>query len=72
MHVKAKKIAIAGLLLAFTIVCIAMGSVIEIKYIVLLAGSFLFCRNYLSGIWRKDGSGILYCRSDPWLHRVSE
>ena len=42
MHVKAKKTAIAGLLLAFTIVCIAMGSVIETNTLFLLAAASYF------------------------------
>ena len=39
MHVNAKKIAIGGLLLALTEVCIALGSVIETKALFLLAAA---------------------------------
>lgn len=42
MHVKAKKMAFAGLMLAFTIVCIALGSVIETNTLFLLAAASFF------------------------------
>lgn len=52
MHVKAKKIAIAGLLLAFTIVCIALGSVIETNTLFLLAAA-----SYFVGIIYREFGG---------------
>lgn len=45
MHVNAKKIAFGGLMLAFTEVCIALGSVIETNTLFLLAAA-----SYLVGI----------------------
>ena len=42
MHVNAKKIAIGGLLLALTEVCIALGSVIETNTLFLLAAASYF------------------------------
>lgn len=42
MHVKAKKMAFAGLMLAFTGVCIALGSVIETNTLFLLAAASFF------------------------------
>ena len=42
MYVKAKKTAIAGLMLAFTMICIAMGSVIETNTLFLLAAASYF------------------------------
>ncbi len=42
MHVKAKKMAFAGLMLAFTIVCIALGSIIEMNTLFLLAAASYF------------------------------
>ena len=42
MHVKAKKIAFGGLLLALTEVCIALGSVIETNTLFLLAAASYF------------------------------
>lgn len=52
MHVKAKKTAIAGLLLAFTIVCITMGSVIETNTLFLLAAA-----SYFVGIIYREFGG---------------
>ena len=52
MHVKAKKTAIAGLLLAFTIVGIAMGSVIETNTLFLLAAA-----SYFVGIIYREFGG---------------
>ena len=52
MHVKAKKTAIAGLLLAFTIVCIVMGSVIETNTLFLLAAA-----SYFVGIIYREFGG---------------
>ena len=48
MHVKAKQIAFGGLLLAVTVVCMALGSVIETEYIVFAGSSGIFCRDCLS------------------------
>lgn len=42
MHVMAKKMAFAGLMLAFTMVCIALGSVIETNTLFLLAAASFF------------------------------
>lgn len=42
MHVSAKKAAICGLMLAFTVVCIALGSVIETNTLFLLAAASYF------------------------------
>ena len=39
MHVKAKQIAFGGLLLAVTVVCMALGSVIETNTLFLLAAA---------------------------------
>lgn len=54
MHVTAKKMAFSGLMLAFTIVCIALGSVIETNTLFLLAAS-----SYFVGIvLRETGTGM--------------
>ncbi len=54
MHVTAKKIAFCGLMLAFTIVCIALGSVIETNTLFLLAAA-----SYFVGIvHREAGAGM--------------
>src|SRR5699024_4145857 len=44
MHVKAKTMAFGGLLLALTVVCMALGSVIETSTLFLLAASSFFVR----------------------------
>ncbi len=54
MHVTAKKVAFCGLMLAFTIVCIALGSIIETNTLFLLAAS-----SYFVGIVvRETGPGM--------------
>ena len=42
MHVKAKTMAFGGLLLALTVVCMALGSVIETSTLFLLAAASFF------------------------------
>ena len=42
MHVKAKTMAFGGLLLALTVVCMALGSVIETSTLFLLAAAPFF------------------------------
>lgn len=42
MHVEAKKMAYAGLLLALTVICMALGSVIETSTLFLLAAASYF------------------------------
>ncbi|XCP84831.1 hypothetical protein ABXS75_17630 [Roseburia hominis] len=42
MHVKAKKIAFGGLMLALTEICIALGSVLEMNTLFLLAAASFF------------------------------
>ena len=42
MHVKAKQMAFGGLLLAVTVVCMALGSVIETNTLFLLAAAAFF------------------------------
>lgn len=42
MHVKAKKMALGGLLLALTVVCMSLGSVIETGTLFLLAAASFF------------------------------
>ena len=61
MHVKAKKTAIAGLLLAFTIVCIAMGSVIETNTLFLLAAASYFVGIIYREFGGKMGAAFYIC-----------
>ena len=42
MHVKAKQMAFGGLILAVTVVCMALGSVIETNTLFLLAAAAFF------------------------------
>lgn len=42
MHVKAKKMALGGLLLALTVICMALGSIIETGTLFLLAAASFF------------------------------
>ena len=42
MHVKAKTMAFGGLLLALTVVCMALGSIIETSTLFLLAAASFF------------------------------
>ena len=42
MHVKAKKVALGGLLLALTVICMALGSIIETGTLFLLAAASFF------------------------------
>ena len=43
MHLKAKRAAFGGLLLAMTVIFMFLGSVIETNTLFLLVGSFFFC-----------------------------
>ena len=48
MHVKARMTAFSGLLLALSVVCMALGSVIETNTLFLLAAASYFCLLYTS------------------------
>ena len=53
MHVKAKKIAFGGILLALTIIFMMLGSIIETGTLFLLAAASFF----VGIIWREFGAG---------------
>ena len=53
MHVKAKKIAFGGMLLALTIIFMMLGSIIETGTLFLLAAASFF----VGIIWREFGAG---------------
>lgn len=53
MHVKAKKIAFGGMLLALTVIFMALGSIIETGTLFLLAAASFF----VGIIWREFGAG---------------
>lgn len=52
MHVNAKKLTLAGMMLAFTIICIYLGTVIETNTLFLLAAA-----SYLVGIVYREMNG---------------
>lgn len=58
MHVTAKKMAFAGLMLAFTIVCIALGSIIETNTLFLLAAASFFVGIVLRETSVKTGTAF--------------
>ena len=43
MHLKAKRAAFGGLLLAMTVIFMFLGSVIETNTFIFIGGSFFFC-----------------------------
>ena len=53
MHVKAKTVALGGLLLALTIVFMALGSVIETSTLFLLAAASFFVGIVIREFWRQ-------------------
>lgn len=55
MHVKAKKMAFGGMLLALTIVCMLLGSVIETSTLFLLAAASFFVGIILREFGEKTG-----------------
>ena len=59
MHVKAKQMAFGGLLLAVTVVCMALGSVIETNTLFLLAAAAFFCRDCYPRVWTSHRSCFL-------------
>lgn len=61
MHVKAKKIAFGGMLLALTIIFMMLGSIIETGTLFLLAAAS-FCRDHLERIRRRKRRGVLGSR----------
>lgn len=58
MHVKAKKMAFGGLLLALTIVCMALGSVIESSTLFLLAAASYFVGIMIRETGMKTGAAF--------------
>lgn len=55
MHVKAKKMAFGGMLLALTIVCMLLGSIIETSTLFLLAAASFFVGIVLREFGEKTG-----------------
>ena len=59
MHVKAKTVALGGLLLALTVVFMALGSIIETSTLFLLAASFIFRGHRNPGIRAESRRSFL-------------
>ena len=59
MHVKARMTAFSGLLLALSVVCMALGSVIETNTLFLLAAASYFVGIIIREFGMKAGSGFL-------------
>ncbi len=55
MHVKAKKVALGGLLLAITVICMVLGSVIETSTLFLLAAASYFVGVIIREMGKKTG-----------------
>ncbi len=55
MHVKAKRVALGGLLLAITIICMVLGSVIETSTLFLLAAASYFVGVIIREMGKKTG-----------------
>lgn len=58
MHVKAKKMAVGGLLLALTVVCMTLGSVIETNTLFLLAAASFFVGIIIREMGMKTGGAF--------------
>ena len=68
MHVKAKTMAFGGLLLALTVVFMALGSIIETSTLFLLAAASFFVGIVVREFGLRAESGILYCRCTAWVY----
>ena len=58
MHIKAKTMAFGGLLLALTVVCMALGSVIETSTLFLLAAASFFVGIVIREFGLKAGAAF--------------
>ena len=58
MHIKAKTMAFGGLLLALTVVCMALGSVIETSTLFLLAAGSFFLGVVIPGFGLEGGAAF--------------
>ena len=58
MHVNAKKMAFGGLLLALTIVCMVLGSVIESNTLFLLAAASYFVGIFIREAGMRTGGAF--------------
>ena len=58
MHVKAKTMAFGGLLLALTVVCMALGSIIETSTLFLLAAASFFVGIFVREFGLKAGAAF--------------
>mgnify|MGYP000125658577 CR=1 FL=1 len=73
MHVKARMTAFSGLLLALSVVCMALGSVIETNTLFLLAAASYFVGIIIREFGMKREWLFIWqisC-SDFWSHRTS-
>ena len=64
MHVKARMTAFSGLLLALSVVCMSLGSVIETNTLFLLAAASFLRGDCHPGIRDESGRGFL-CSGRP-------
>lgn len=73
MHVKARMTAFSGLLLALSVVCMALGSVIETNTLFLLAAASYFVGIIIREFGMK--AGVAFYLADIllgfWSHRTS-
>lgn len=67
MHVRTRKLAFAGLMLAVTIVCLYLGNIIESNTLFLLAGASYFVGIVYREAGAEDEFGILCGRTHSWL-----
>ena len=58
MHVKAKKMAFGGLLLALTVICMILGSVIETGTLFLLGAASFFVGIIFREFGRRTGAAF--------------
>ena len=58
MHVKAKKMALGGLLLALTVICMVLGSVFESGTLFLLAAASFFVGIIFREFGGKTGAAL--------------
>ena len=72
MHLKAKRAAFGGLLLAMTVIFMFLGSVIETNTLFLLAAGSLFCGCRIQRVRSDDWTCFLSFSSVAWVSSGTE
>lgn len=72
MHVTARRVALCGLLLAFSVICMVLGSVFETNTLFLLAAASYFVGIVIREFGPENRRGLLPGQRAAWVSDRSQ